>query len=61
MMERWMIQMKKNKLLGLLCVALGVLSVLFNDGDATFMLLALLFGGGIFVCGEECFEEDAEV
>lgn len=49
--------MKKNKLLGLLCVALGVLSVLFNDGDATFMLLALLFGGGIFVCGEECFEK----
>ena len=53
--------MKKNKLLGLLCVALGALSVLFNDGDATFMLLALLFGGRLFVCGEECFEEDAEV
>ena len=53
--------MKKNKLLGLLCVALGVLSVLFNDGDATFMLLALLFGGGLFACGEECFEKGNEV
>lgn len=53
--------MKKNKVMGLLCVALGVLSVLFNDGDATFMLVALLFGGGIFVCGEECFEKGDEV
>lgn len=49
--------MKKNKLLGLLCVVLGALSVPFNGGDATFMLLALLFGGGLFVCGEECFEK----
>ena len=54
------IQMKKNKLLGLLCVVLGVLSVPFNGGDATFMLLALLFGGGLFVCGEECFEKGSE-
>ena len=49
--------MKKNKVIGLFCVVLGALSVPFNGGDATFMLLALLFGGGLFVCGEECFEK----
>lgn len=42
----------KNKLMALFCIGLGALSIPWNEGDATFFLLAL------FTCKEDCFDEE---
>lgn len=50
--------MERNKFYGLLFVVFGALSVIFNEGDVTFLVLSLILGGGLYITGKDAFTEE---
>lgn len=56
----WARRTLKNKLFALVIVMVGALSVLF-DMDATFFVVALIFGGCLFFADEDLTEDDEDM
>ena len=47
-------------MLGTLCIIIGFISMLFTDGDATYLVLMTIFGVGLIFGSKEFEKEGSE-